>query len=80
MKEMKIVNPKTKKEISITYNSDEILSVDEKEIKTCGDCKHFQSYRDAYFDDLEPDTEGFCRGNKDKDYTTINSAICENFD
>ena len=26
----------------------------------CLTCKYFTSFRDNYFDDLEPDDEGFC--------------------
>lgn len=38
----------------------------------CNSCKFYESYRDAYFGDkLEPDDEGFCRGNDDKDFHTF---------
>ena len=34
----------------------------------CDTCKYYESYRDAYFgDELEPDDQGFCRGNPEND-------------
>jgi hypothetical protein len=27
----------------------------------CTKCKYFESYHDAYYDELEPDDQGFCR-------------------
>ena len=29
--------------------------------RSCSNCKFFESFRDAYYDDMEPDDEGFCR-------------------
>jgi len=50
----------------------------EKEILLCNSCKYYESYRDAYEDELEPDDEGFCRGNDKKDYHTFGTdEACE---
>ena len=27
---------------------------------TCKTCKNFESFRDSYFDELEPENQGFC--------------------
>lgn len=47
--------------------------------KKCATCIHYESYRDAYFgDEYEPDDQGFCRGNDEKDYHTFGeSDSCE---
>lgn len=29
--------------------------------RSCSNCEFFESFRDAYYDDMEPDDEGFCR-------------------
>ena len=29
--------------------------------RSCSNCKFFESFRDAYYDNMEPDDEGFCR-------------------
>ena len=30
------------------------------ELSSCLNCKYFTSFRDDYFDDMEPDDKGFC--------------------
>ena len=29
--------------------------------RSCSNCKFFESFRDAYYDNMEPDDVGFCR-------------------
>jgi len=38
----------------------------------CNSCKYYESYRDAFFgDELEPDDQGFCKGNPENDGWTL---------
>jgi hypothetical protein len=34
--------------------------------RSCLNCEFFKSFRDDYFDDMEPDDEGFCKNGKSK--------------
>lgn len=36
--------------------------------RSCSNCKFFESFRDAYYDDMEPDDEGFCRNGNSPRY------------
>jgi len=34
--------------------------------RSCLNCEFFKSFRDDYFDDMEPDDQGFCKNGKSK--------------
>ena len=34
--------------------------------RSCLNCGFFKSFRDDYFDDMEPDDQGFCKNGKSK--------------
>ncbi len=34
--------------------------------KSCINCNFFESFRDSYYDDMEPDDQGYCRNGKSK--------------
>lgn len=34
--------------------------------RSCLNCEFFKSFRDDYFDDMEPDDQGFCKNCKSK--------------
>lgn len=36
--------------------------------RSCSNCKFFESFRDAYFDEMEPDDIGFCRNGNSPRY------------
>ena len=36
--------------------------------RSCSNCKFFESFRDTYYDDMEPDDEGFCRNGNSPRY------------
>jgi hypothetical protein len=46
---------------------------------TCKLCIYFTSYQDDYYDPLEPDDEGFCKGNPMNDGHTFSNSICDKF-
>lgn len=41
--------------------------------KNCTLCKSFVSFRDDYFDDMEPDDQGFCYGDSP---LALNEGAC----
>ena len=54
--------------------------MEDKNCNTCSECKFYESYRNAYCDEMEPDEQGFCKGNPEKDYHTHSeSEACEYF-
>jgi hypothetical protein len=34
--------------------------------RSCLNCEFFKSFRDDYFDEMEPDDQGFCKNGKSK--------------
>ena len=40
----------------------------ESDVRNCSNCKFFESFKDAYNDDMEPDYEGFCRNGNSPRY------------
>lgn len=44
----------------------------------CTECKHFTSYADDYFDDMEPRDQGFCLKDKNDRYGDA-TITCELF-
>lgn len=56
---------KTEKETNKTidlYSTKKVLR------RSCSNCKFFKSFKDAYFDDMEPDDVGFCRNGNSPRY------------
>lgn len=45
----------------------------------CTLCKHFKSYKDDYFDNMEPSDQGFCRKDKNDNYGDA-TISCELFE
>jgi len=45
----------------------------------CSDCRHFQSYKSVYEDELEPDDCGFCREGKIECHVSADEKACSLF-
>lgn len=69
-----------KREDMEIYESNQIIIQGLFKGETCGACRYFVSYQEDYFDMEEPDWCGFCKGNKDIDYTEIDKPICSEFE
>lgn len=51
-------------------------------IKDCTTCKSFESFQDAYFDELEPEDEGFCINVKSPRYGNEGAGagyVCDSY-
>lgn len=49
-------------------------------MRSCSNCKFFKSFWDAYYDDMEPDDEGFCRNGDSPRYGNEganNGYVCD---
>ena len=55
------------------YDEDEAIK------NNCTLCKHFRSYSDIYFNNMEPEDQGFCLKDKNNNYGD-STITCELFE